>query len=161
MPLKILHHATHPQPKHMIRLGRADRNRQQLVARVGMRTTSYGVLDNRQERVFRFVSQDVASQRKAARMYGWLVYGYGLNYFPNWNPISLRGDSGSWIINSEGDLVALLYAGDGESSACVTPIEDVIRDIEEKTSCTIRLPGGVDPLLYNDLSLPAAYRGPL
>ena len=153
MPLKFLHdHREHP-----IRLGKAD-IRQQLVARVGMRTTCYGVLDNTSSCTLKIRERQTPMQ--AAQLYGWVVYGQRLNLFPHWHPISLPGDSGSWILNSEGDLIALHYAGDGASYAFVTPIEEVILDIEERTNRTIRLPGGVSRTAYGDPSLPAAYAGP-
>jgi len=75
----------------------------------------------------------------------------------------MPGDSGSWILDNEGDLVGLLFAGTGaeyKSRSLVMPIETIIQDIEDQTGYTVRLPGGVAPSALDDGSqgLPKAYQ---
>ncbi|KAL5325875.1 hypothetical protein ACEPPN_007009 [Leptodophora sp. 'Broadleaf-Isolate-01'] len=54
------------------------------------------------------------------------------------------GDSGSWIVNENFELVAMLIgkANDGgqEHAGIATPIKDLIEDIERRTHCTVSLP---------------------
>ena len=37
------------------------------------------------------------------------VYGLNFNTWPHNHPVSMKGDSGSWILNSEGDFIGLLW----------------------------------------------------
>jgi hypothetical protein len=156
MPLKIIAHELNQQHKHSIRLSRVREKRPQLVARVGWRTISYGILDNTKN--FDIPNHDLQAGDLPELTKEWGVYGADLNIWPYGHPISMCGDSGSWIINSEGDLVALLWGGDGINYAFVTPIEDVVSDIEDQTGYIVVLRGGVDPLTYSDGDLPTAYK---
>lgn len=55
-------------------------------------------------------------------------------------PISLRGDSGSWVLTPEGQLGGLLIAGqEGKSYSYVTPISLVLADIEARLGCKVSL----------------------
>ena len=84
-----------------------------------------------------------------------------MNLFPHNHPMSMPGDSGSWILNSEGDLIALLWGGISEEKmSYVTPIEEVIAHIEEQTGHIVQLPGGIDPYFYDNgtQGLPMAYQ---
>jgi len=151
MPLKNIPNKPNKEKEHSIRLSRAYESRPQLIARVGWRTVSYGILDNSKE-------NPVATQDLPSATSEWAAYGTDLNTWPCGHPISMPGDSGSWIINSEGDLIAMLWGGETAVDVCyVTPIEEVIKDIEEQTDCIVVLPGGVNPLAYGDRDLPMTY----
>ncbi|KAH7350573.1 hypothetical protein BKA65DRAFT_498580 [Rhexocercosporidium sp. MPI-PUGE-AT-0058] len=53
------------------------------------------------------------------------------------------GDSGSWVINENFELVAMLVGkcdGSFENEGIATPIKDLIEDIERRTNCTVSLP---------------------
>lgn len=55
-------------------------------------------------------------------------------------PFSKKGDSGSWVLNSDGQLGGLLLAGqEGMSWSYVTPISVVLADIEARLDCTVSL----------------------
>ncbi len=51
-----------------------------------------------------------------------------------------RGDSGSFVLRQDGALGGLLFSGSSEGHAYVTPIQDVIEDIEQRLECTVKLP---------------------
>lgn len=52
-----------------------------------------------------------------------------------------RGDSGAFVLNGRGRLVGLLIAGQEElNTAYVTPIEEVMRDIQDVTGQKVTLP---------------------
>ncbi|KAK6580857.1 hypothetical protein PZA11_006345 [Diplocarpon coronariae] len=53
------------------------------------------------------------------------------------------GDSGSWVVNRHFELVGMLIGMDRASSedvGLVTPIHDIIDDIEKRTSCVVSFP---------------------
>jgi hypothetical protein len=57
----------------------------------------------------------------------------------------MQGDSGPGILNSEGNLIGLLWGGNEILDvAFLTPIEDVVADIQDQTQHIMRLSGGVD-----------------
>ena len=50
------------------------------------------------------------------------------------------GDSGSWILDAEGDLAGLLWGGCSGSDDCYfIPIKDIIDDIEHHTGKVVKL----------------------
>lgn len=56
------------------------------------------------------------------------------------SPFSKKGDSGSWVLNPDGQLGGVLLAGqEGMSWSYVTPISVVLADIEAKLECTVSL----------------------
>ncbi|KAK2623620.1 hypothetical protein QTJ16_006801 [Diplocarpon rosae] len=54
------------------------------------------------------------------------------------------GDSGSWVVNAKLELVGMLIGMDSEGSSgnvgFVTPIHDIMDDIEKRTGCVVSLP---------------------
>lgn len=79
------------------------------------------------------------------------AYGHGLNLWPHGHRISMQGDSGSWILNSEGNLIGLQWGGNEILDvAFLTPIEDVVADIQYQTQHIVRLSGGVDITSWDD-----------
>jgi hypothetical protein len=91
-----------------------------------------------------------------------ILEGIDMNLVPHHHPMSMPGDSGSLILNSEGDLIALLRGGGSspENVSYVTPIEEVIADIERQTDHIVKIPGGIDPYCYDNggENLPMAYQ---
>jgi hypothetical protein len=56
-------------------------------------------------------------------------------------PFALKGDSGAFVLNSYGKLVGLLIAGQEElNTAYVTPMTEVMRDIQQVTGHQVTLP---------------------
>ena len=56
-------------------------------------------------------------------------------------PFSRKGDSGAWVLTQDGALGGLLLAGHNAGNwSYVTPIEHVLKDIEESLSCSVSLP---------------------
>jgi hypothetical protein len=56
-------------------------------------------------------------------------------------PFASKGDSGAFVLNSHGKLAGLLIAGQEDlGTAYVTPIQEVMQDIEEVTGCRVTLP---------------------
>ncbi|CZR56657.1 uncharacterized protein PAC_06546 [Phialocephala subalpina] len=56
-----------------------------------------------------------------------------------------RGDVGSWVVNQDGELVGILSAidiwtGSRTRSAFITPIHEIVEDIEKRTGGKISLP---------------------
>jgi len=89
-----------------------------LVAKVGYRTTTYGELVCKPVPVL---------QQGGVICYPCMAYSHDINHWPHGHPMSLPGDSGSWILDSQGDLVGLLWGGDGLTRSGITPIEDICR----------------------------------
>jgi hypothetical protein len=57
------------------------------------------------------------------------------------SPFASKGDSGAFVLNGHGKLAGLLIAGqDLLGTTYVTPITEVIRDIQEVTGHKVTLP---------------------
>jgi hypothetical protein len=56
-------------------------------------------------------------------------------------PFAFEGDSGAFVVNGHGKLVGLLIAGEEKlGTSYVTPIMEVMRDIQEVTGLEVTLP---------------------
>ena len=56
-------------------------------------------------------------------------------------PFGIKGDSGAWVLRPGGALVGMFIGGNKAGSwSYVTPILDVIKDIEKTLSCSVELP---------------------
>jgi len=56
-------------------------------------------------------------------------------------PFSEKGDSGAFVLDTAGNLVALLVGGcSSASQTYVTPIAEVFESIRDLTGCTVKLP---------------------
>ena len=113
---------------------------QQLIALSGWRTTSFGVLNPNRKRLLQFEYVNGAQQPGVA--FSWGAARESLNHFPlHGHLISMEGDSGSWALNGNGDLIGLQWGADfSHNYAFIIPIQEVIRDIEEQTGYTVVLP---------------------
>lgn len=59
--------------------------------------------------------------------------------YPTEDEFSVDGDSGAWVMGREGVLVGMIWGRGGTGSCYVTPIAEILRDIEATMGVNVAL----------------------